>query len=146
MTNEDDKRMIEQGHAQFASIVEMVDELRKAREAEDDSAIEEAEQTIREDALSVEVRSNWHTPGAGDAYNEQFRILLCTGGPACQIIGNLGEHDEPEEDSLRIEVQDWFKPWTEVTLTELAEKNSMTRSEAQAVLLDYCMNFYYGEG
>lgn len=72
--------------------------------------LEEAEEAIREDPLSVEVRSGWHTPGE-EAENEEFRIVLCTGGPAVQIRGELGRWGEA--DRAWLEFQDWFTSWEE---------------------------------
>lgn len=55
---------------------------------------EEAREAIQNDALSVDVRSDWHAPGdKGDAM--EYRILLCTGGPAVQIIGELDQCNQP---------------------------------------------------
>lgn len=124
-----------QAVAQFESIKDMVMELQTARDAEDDNGfgpIEDAEQRIREDALTVEVRSNWHGLGE-DTYNEEFRILLCTGGPAVQIVGKLTEHNEPE--SARLEYQDWGTPWT--TLPQ-------AHTDRQ-ILVEYASTFYFGE-
>jgi hypothetical protein len=39
----------------------------------------------------------------------EFMILLCTGGPAVRIRGELDRYSEPEKP--RIEYQDWFTPW-----------------------------------
>lgn len=97
----------------------------------DDLTREEAEQRIQEDPLSIEVRSGWHTPG-GESSAEEFMILLCTGGPACRIIGSLGQGDEPE--NPRLEYQDWFTPWTPLPLT----------SEDTEAVLAYCRCFYFG--
>ena len=71
---------------------------------------EDAEQMIHEDPLSVEVRSDWVSPGSEMTAGE-FAILLTTGGPAVRIMGELDEHGEPC--SAGLEVQDWGKPWTE---------------------------------
>jgi hypothetical protein len=71
---------------------------------------DEARQRIEEDALSVEVRSDWVTPGEPMTPGE-FNILLTTGGPAVRIMGELDEHGEPYRAWL--EVQDWGKPWTQ---------------------------------
>lgn len=96
---------------------------------------DDARQTIQEDALSVEVRSDWHTPGdSEDSKPTEFRILLCTGGPAVQIIGELNEHFEP--DRARIQHQDWGTPWTEIF--------GLDASQVEA-LLTYCRQFYFGE-
>lgn len=158
-----------QGQAQFESILEMVQELRGARAdneiAKDDAAswkaynaAEQAEQRIHEYALSVEVRSDWYVPtGTVDdaikAVPAEYRILLCTGGPACQIVGTLNEHCEPE--TARMEVQDWFQPWTEYRPQMLAgapgeamESDSPAagcQETAQDVMLAYARCFWFGE-
>lgn len=67
-----------------------------------------ARQRIAEDALSVEVRSGWASPGE-DLEAEEYCILLTTGGPAVRIIGKL-EDGQPTDAIL--EVQDWGTPWT----------------------------------
>lgn len=83
---------------------------------------EKANQDIQEDPLSVEVRSDW----------KEYNILLCTGGPACRIIGDLDEHGQP--DRARIEYQDWFTPWIElVNIT----------SEERDALLNYAQQFCF---
>ncbi len=41
---------------------------------------------------------------------EVFQLLLCTGGPAVRIIGELDQFRRPI--AARIEHQDWFRPWT----------------------------------
>jgi hypothetical protein len=64
---------------------------------------------IEQQALSVEVRNDWHSIG-GDADPAEFRILLTTGGPALQVYGKLGMHGVVEDVSLQL--QDWFTPWT----------------------------------
>jgi len=92
----------------------------------------EARQTISEDPLSVEVRSDWHTP-SGDSESTEYTILLCTGGPACRIIGELGQYNEPE--TAKIEYQHWFTPWIEYFET--------TEEENEA-LLTYAKQFYFG--
>lgn len=85
---------------------------------------DKARQRIEEDALSVEVRSDWHTPGAevedGDG---EYCILLCTGGPAVRIIGNLSGN---EPTSASLEHQDWGTAWTERYLTHDEEADVLT--------------------
>jgi len=93
---------------------------------------DDAEQRIQEDALSVQVRSDWHDPG-GDSEATEFQILLCTGGPAVKIEGDLGQYNEPE--SAEIYFQDWFTPWEALNLT----------SEEEEIVLEYCRCFYFGE-
>lgn len=95
---------------------------------------EDAEQRIHEDALSVDVRSDWHAPGdeEGSAPSE-FRILLCTGGPAVQIRGELNHYGEPARAWL--EYQDWFTPWTK----------RINQPGDQEALLAYAGCFYFGQ-
>lgn len=122
-----DNHSEKQARAQLASIKEMV----AALSTEDDTERDDAQQTIQEDALSVEVRSGWHTPG-NKPQIEEFTILLCTGGPAVRIIGELNEHMEPEKP--RIQHQDWGTPWTDLPTTD----------DDEAALLAYCQQFYFG--
>jgi len=98
---------------------------------------EDAEQRIREDPLSVQIRYGWIDPGATEDMltdgPEEYEILLCTGGPACRIIGRLGRHSEP--DSARLQHQDWGTPWTE----------HFTFDADNDALLAYARYFFYGE-
>jgi hypothetical protein len=71
---------------------------------------DEARERIQEDPLSIEVRSDWTTPGEPLEASE-FCILLCTGGPAARIVGDLDDSGEPYR--ARLEYQDWGTPWTE---------------------------------
>lgn len=71
---------------------------------------DDAQQRISEDPLSVEVRSDWETQGA-ELTPSEFRILLCTGGPAVQIRGELDDNGSPRRAWL--EYQDWGTPWTQ---------------------------------
>jgi len=91
---------------------------------------EEAQEMIQEDPLSVEVRSGWSN--AGDTLEaEEFSILLCTGGPAVRIRGELDQYRQPCR--AWMEYQDWGTPWT------------MYYGAEQSVLLSYCQSFYFGE-
>lgn len=92
---------------------------------------DDARQSIQEDPLSVQVRSGWYSPG-DTPEAEEYEILLCTGGPAVRIVGNLGQYNEP--DDARIECQDWFTSWTEVF-------DGIDRD----VLLEYARCHYFGE-
>ena len=114
-------------------MAEYQEELAELMEAAGDCADqEEARQRIEEDALSVQVRSDWHSPGE-DAEDSEFEILLCTGGPAVKIWGELNQYKEP--DRALIYFQDWFTSWEELILN---------REDAAAVL-EYCRCFYFGE-
>lgn len=107
----------------LASIIELV----AAMEENDD----EGRDAILEDALSVEVRSGWEAIGANLTASE-YRILLTTGGPAVQIVGELNQWGEPETATLQ--VQDWFKPWTEFPTT----------TEEDEAIMAYASCFYFG--
>lgn len=91
---------------------------------------DDAQERIQEDPLSVQVRSDWVNPGE-DMEACEFEILLCTGGPAVRIRGELDDFKEPI--SARIEHQDWGTQWTPYHGAE------------QATLLAYCQQFYFGE-
>jgi hypothetical protein len=140
----------EQAQAQFESIREMLKELEAAAEHDQKEgsdatceAYDKARQAIEEDALSVEVRSDWI--GVGDLHNgplctpAEYRILLCTGGPAVQITGSLNEHGEPE--SACLQMQDWFLPWMEVWPTTPPGEDV----KIEEILLAYARQFYFGE-
>lgn len=86
---------------------------------------------VSEDALSVEVRSDWRSPGS-EADPAEYAILLCMGGPAVRIVGRLNQWNEPESASL--ECQDWFTPWSEVS----------TSSSQDDALLWYASQHYFG--
>ena len=126
----------DQARAQFESLTEMMEafycdfermeqlrdtaaeDLTRAERAElaeltaqagDCTSEDDARQRIEEAPLSVEVRSDWTNPGTTMEAGE-FRILLCTGGPAVQIRGEL---DRGEPVRAWLEYQDWGTPWTQ---------------------------------
>ncbi len=88
---------------------------------------DDAEQRIHEDALSVRVFGE-RTDNEWSA--DRFELLLCTGGPAVRIMGELDEHGEP--DRAWLEVQDWGTPWTEYYETGVGE-----------LCLKYAQCFYF---
>lgn len=91
---------------------------------------DDARQRIEEDALSVEVRSGWSSPGNQEEMTpEEFRILLCTGGPHVEIVGDL---DRGQPSRVRILYRDWG------TSGELFDFD-------HDAVLTYCACFYFGE-
>lgn len=144
-----------QAEAQLASIREMVEALKAAEDSDDDDAREEAESAIHDDALSVEVRTGWMsaneyfqaTQATGLSQERvsradlkpfkpaEFRILLCTGGPAVQITGELSEHGEPEAEKIQLQGQDWFQPW----------QNAVISDEDREILARYAGCFHFSE-
>src|SRR5690606_14588952 len=111
------------------STLENIKDLVERLEQGDETARDE----ILETPISVEVRSGWYTPGAGNPAPSEYRLLLTTGGPAVQITGTLGSWGEPE--TARIQYQDWFTPWEELE----------TSAEDEEALLTFARQFYYGE-
>lgn len=136
MTNRTENHAEEQAAAQYSSIVDMLsavecdyerlqelrdtdpedltdedrEELAELEAAAGDCTDEEdARQRIQEDPLSVEVRSDWASPGEELTAGE-FQILLCTGGPAVRIMGEL---NRGEPCRAWLEYQDWGTPWTQ---------------------------------
>lgn len=105
-----------------------LDELEEsAGDCEDEDA---ARQRIEEDPLSIEVRGGWHSPGEDDDGAAEFRIVLCTGGPHVELVGDLDEHCQP--DRVRVLYSDWG------TSGELFDFDRET-------VLTYCRTFYFGE-
>lgn len=107
MTNDHGKQ---QARYQLEAIREM---LANYREAGTDERAERAYETIMESPLEVSMRSGW-TNLNQVLIAEEYRILLCTGGPAVQIVGDLDEHGVPS--CAVLQYQNWFAPWTEYTL------------------------------
>ena len=133
-TKEDQERAKQQARAKLDSIVELMAALDRAEEngeAEYDGQRLDADslrERIWETPLSVQVRDGWRTPGSGPvlASPVEYKVLLCTGGPAVRIRGDFGQF-EPETATLQY--QDWLTPWMDYLDTTPAE---------DAALLAYC--------
>ncbi len=109
---------------------ENAEELAELEEAAGDCENEDAARDrIQEDPLSVEVRSDWTTPGEPLEPSE-FMILLCTGGPAVRIVGEL---NRGEPCRAWLEYQDWGTPWTQYF------------GASSDTLCQYAAHFYFGE-
>lgn len=105
-------------------------ELAEIQEAAGDcESRDDAQERLDESPLSVQVRSGWEDPGT-DLTAYEFEVLLCTGGPAVRIRGELDEYKQP--DRAWMEYQDWGTQWTPYHGAE------------QATLLAYCNTFYFG--
>ena len=90
-----------------------------------------AREAIQEDAGEVTMRSNW-VSSVAEMEPAEFQILLCTGGPAVRIRGEL-HRGEPSR--AWVEHQDWGTPWTELVAPPIE----------QDTLLTYCQQFYFGQ-
>jgi hypothetical protein len=112
---------------------EDAEELAELEEAAGDCEDEDqARERIQEDALDVQVRSDWYSPGSEENKASKFCILLCTGGPAVRILGELDIYGSPVH--AYIQYQDWGTPWTEAV--GVIDRGT---------LLQYCQCFYFGE-
>lgn len=118
----------EQAWSQLKSIKEMV----AALDTRDNDEREAAQQMIQEDPLEITVRTGWKSPNAKDGGPEDFCILLCTGGPAVRILGDLDENYQPIRP--RLQFQDWFTSWEELICDE-SDQNALEM---------YCQQFYFG--
>lgn len=88
-----------------------------------------AREAIQEDPLEITMRSDW-VSSKDEMVPSEYCILLCTGGPAVRIIGDL---DGGEPTSARLQVQDWFTPWTDCFFS----------SDEDEDLLAYASNFFF---
>ena len=100
-----------QAEVQLASIKEM---LQAVENATDDER-EAARTAIYDDPLAVDVRSGWVNVWAAEFEPVEYRVLLCTGGPAVQLEGELDDMNQPY--NVQLQHQDWFEPWQTVPLT-----------------------------
>ena len=112
--------------AEFTAASTELEELEAA--AGNCTSEDEAREAIEQGPLAVEVRSNWHAPGE-PGEPEEFRIVLCTGGPHVEIVGDL---DRGEPSRPRILYRDWG------TSGELFDFD-------REAVLTYCRVFYFGE-
>jgi len=123
--DDEEREELESEHEELTEELAELDE-----QAGDCESTDDAEQRIQEDPLSLEVRTDWHSPG-DDSSATEYRLLLGTGGPAVRIIGTLGQYGEP--DSAELQAQNWGTPWETY---EGADED---------ILLQYASRFYYGE-
>jgi len=104
----------QQAQAHLQSIVELMTAIESARlgglvlYGNEWLSFDKLEERAHELPLSALVRSCWSEPG-GQLTPAEYEILLCTGGPAVRIRGDLSELAEPA--SARLEAQDWFVSW-----------------------------------
>lgn len=122
------------GRSTFESVRELVAAYGKAQEDNSESgdhAREACEQEILNDALSVEVRSDWVAVG-GEFQPTEYRIVLGFGGPNTEIIGELDEHNQPSTAKIR---HSWATPWAFLPID----------SDEEEILLTFARVFYFGE-
>jgi len=96
----------------------------------------------REEALSVEFKSGW-TSNPEEMEPEEFKILLSTGGPACQVKGNLDQYKQATD--IEIQYQDWGTPWEPLQLNSTYADESPNITSDYEALEWFCNCFYFGE-
>ena len=150
MTATKEAHAITNARGQLESIKELYREFKKQEDLEawdcGSNVYNWTSEGIREqaqnEALSVEFRSGWSS-NPEDMEPEEFKILLSTGGPACQIIGKLDQYKQPTD--IEIQYQDWGTPWEPLQLNSTyADKSPNITSDYEA-LEWFCNCFYFGE-
>jgi hypothetical protein len=67
---------------------------------------DDAEEALNSDPLSIETRSAWTCVGDSDGLQPaEYRIVLCTGGPHVELVGDLDTNGEPTR--VRVLYSDW---------------------------------------
>lgn len=92
---------------------------------------EEARDVIESDALSVEVRSGWGSIGE-ELTATEFRIVLCTGGPHIEIMGELDSYGEP------------CRAWLQYADWGTGMISRPNKPGDEQALLTYASCFYFG--
>jgi len=132
---------------QLENIIELYKLSNAAHDASINCALERSiddpgrdiEEEAREMALDVCWKSDdWQAVGE-ELTPTKGRVLLTTGGPACQVICNL-EGDYPSDPE--IQWQDWGTPWTTPSIQRELELDFELADSA----LEWFINlFYWGE-
>lgn len=114
-----------------ATAMEELEELAELESAAGDCTSEdEARERIQEDPLSIEVRSGWAS-SAADFEPEEFRVVLCTGGPHVELAGDL-DHGAPSR--VRVLYRDWG-----------TSGEYFPDADERAAIETYCEQLYFGE-
>lgn len=111
------------------AVFSLLDDLSELGDKPEWDNADEAREAAQDNALEVTVRSSWHSIGEPLTADE-FCILLCTGGPAVRIRGEL---DNGTPSRAWMEYQDWGTPWTQY------------HGARQDTLVEYSSIFYFGE-
>ena len=140
-TKEDHGLNNAKGH--FASILGHYASHRKAYENDDYDMIDEVQKRVHEEALGIAWRcAQWQTVGDRDFEPDEGVITLTCGGPALQLLVDL---DRGEPCNPRLQYQDWFTPWTDLTFGEYGDVKTVDSDKAEAALQWFASQFYWGE-
>lgn len=109
----------------------LLEDLGWANDQDQEAVAETIRDWVFEDALEIQVRSGW-CPLGETSKAEEFFILLCTGGPAVRIRGELSQG---VPDRCWLQHQDWGTSWTDCCAPGAAD-----------ALLWYASQFCWREG
>ena len=149
-TTKNEAHAISNARGQLETIKELYREFKKQEDLEawdcGSNVYNWTSEGIREkaqdEALSVEFRSGW-TSNLESMEPEEFKILLSTGGPACQIIGKLDQYKQPTD--IEIQYQYWGTPWEPLQLNSTYADKSPNITNDYEALEWFCNCFYFGE-
>ena len=128
---------------QLESIKEDYRNYKEAESNDDYEAQDEIRESVLNSALSVEFRSGW-TSNPEEMKPEEFKILLSTGGPACQIVGKI-DYGSCEPIDIEIQYQDWGTPWESLQLNPHYAGLNVNITDDIEALEWFCSCFYFGE-
>ena len=130
---------VSQAKAQLSSIVGLA-KAQKAHENKEslpEEFIDEYGVEVDEDGRPTELYFNVDDIIQDDPLSvtksNGYEVLLCTGGPAVRIVGDLNKWNEPA--SVELQAQGWSIPWEAVPTT----------TEEDEAMLTYVHTFYFGE-
>ena len=142
-TTKNEAHAISNARGQLESIKELYRNYKQAESDGDYTREDEIREQAQDEALSVEFRSGWSS-NPEEMKPEEFKILLSTGGPACQIVGKI-DYGSCEPIDIEIQYQDWFTPWEPLQLNcTYADRSPNITSDYEA-LEWFCNCFYFGE-
>ena len=124
---------MEKNHTELADsyISEIENLLNRFRNASAlDKEYDEIYEAIIEFPLEILVRPDWHHIGGTSNFYE-YKIILCTVGPACRIIGKF---DSRGPITAEIQYADWVTPWASIAIS----------MKKEGILLEFA-SFFLGD-
>ena len=103
-------------------------EVKEYLEYEDELSTERIDELVHQEPLEIATRSQ-RANFQDEFESSDFKILLCTGGPAVRIFGSC-EGGYPSD--IELQHQDWFTPWESVR----------GLSEIQREAMEWFCNFF----
>ena len=141
-TTKKEAHAISNARGQLESIKELYRNYLEADLIDDYDKQDELREQAQEEALSVEFKSGW-TSNPEEMKPEEFKILLSTGGPACQIVGKI-DYGSCEPIDIEIQYQDWGTPWEPLQLNSTYADRSPNITSDYEALEWFCNCFYLG--